>query len=109
MTNRYYLLTMPKTDKKRPEKIHLWVEWGYEVHSLKVEPGDWADITAGKKLSLPGKRYRYEGDAFDCTWYFNEREKGDLRVEYANVNGNWGGVGDGYGGTWQHAYLNGQK
>ena len=103
---------MPSPSSRKPDKspkVFLWVEWGYEIHRLKVDADDWDKITAGKKVILEGERYSYDGDRFDCTWHFNSGKKGSLTVGYIKANGDWMSAGDGYCGTWNEAYENGLR
>jgi len=81
------------------------VEWGYEDHSLKVSSANWARIQAGKRLSLKGRRYSYEGEDFACEWHFNHGEPGSLLVSYCSVGGDSSDEGEGFDGTWEEALV----
>lgn len=95
---------MAKQKNPVPGGVRLWVEWGYEIHRLEVAGDDWAQIVAGKKLSLPGEDYSYDGEDFECTWDFNQDERGSLTVSYSKVGGDGFDIGDGYCGSWKDAH-----
>ena len=65
------------------------VEWGYDVHSIRLSARNWAKVRRGQPLSIRGKGYCYEGEFFWDYWHFGGGINGDLRVEY----GDDGGVG----------------
>ena len=65
----------------------MTVNWGYENHSLQLTPRRWAQVVAGKRVSIRGKGYPYEGESFWDYWLFNGDGKGSLNVGYGNDGG----------------------
>lgn len=53
---------------KRKEKAEIWVDWGYELHSLTLDSDDWAAVKAGEEITIDGEGYGYEGVVFSDTW-----------------------------------------
>ncbi|MDF1853579.1 MAG: hypothetical protein P1U85_22275 [Verrucomicrobiales bacterium] len=82
---------------KPKETATIWVEWGYELHALKLDAEDWADIKAGKDLYAEGDGYEYEGGEFSDTWHFTGGIGGELRVTYCGEEE--GSEGEGYIGS----------
>ena len=64
------------------------VEWGYELHSVKLSNRVWEKILSGEKHIEVTTGY-YEGEDFDVTWAFNTDPEDTLIVSY----GDDGGVG----------------
>lgn len=67
--------------------VTVSVEWGYELHSLTLSPGQWASVLAGEALSVVGAGYHYEGQHFQDYWHFGGGLDGDLTVEYGDDGG----------------------
>jgi hypothetical protein len=74
--------------------VTVFVEWGYELHSLKVDQEDWERIQAGESTSISGDGYCYEGSEFSDSWHFTGGIGGDLRVYYCGEEE--GSEGEGY-------------
>ena len=74
--------------------VTIFVEWGYELHSLEVDQEDWKSIQAGESLSISGDGYSYEGAEFSDSWHFNGGIGGDLRIYYTGEEE--GSEGEGY-------------
>lgn len=82
------------------KSVTLSVEWGCEIHSLTIDPRNWAKIQAGKEWGTGGETYYYEGERFSCYWDFNGRgEPGSLIVSYGNDGG------EGFTGSWSEADI----
>jgi len=71
------------------EGAEITVEWGYELHSIKLTPRDWSLVKSGKPLNIRGIGYHYEGEFFWDYWSFSGGLGGSLIVSY----GDDGGVG----------------
>lgn len=71
-----------------PKAIELSISWGYEIHSIKVNPRFWAAVVAGEELSHSAYGW-YEGKRFPMEWNFNCGDIQNLYITY----GNDGGVG----------------
>jgi hypothetical protein len=63
------------------------VEYGHELHSIRLTPRNWAKVKSGKPLRLRGKGYHYEGEFFWDYWTFAGGLDGELRVEYGKDGG----------------------
>lgn len=64
--------------------MKIFVEWGYDGHSITLSPRNWARVVSGKELSIRGKGYHYEGEFFWDYWHFTGGLEGDLTVSYGN-------------------------
>jgi hypothetical protein len=71
------------------EGAKITVEWGYELHSIRLTPHNWRLVKSGKPLNIRGKGYRYDGEFFWDYWRFSGGLDGALTVAY----GDGGGVG----------------
>ena len=67
---------------ERKEKAEIWVDWGYELHSLTLDSDDWAAVKAGEEITIDGEGYGYEGEVFSDTWRCKGGIGGELRVTY---------------------------
>jgi hypothetical protein len=79
-------MLMRAANARRPAVIGatITVEWGYEEHSIRLSPEDWAAVKSGKPLSLDGDGYDYEGEFFEDTWTFEGGLSGALVVTYGD-------------------------
>ena len=77
---------MRPASHKKPERksATIWVEWGYEQHSITLTPRNWAAVKSGRSHSQRGKGYRYEGEFFWDYWSFEGGLDGKLEVYYGD-------------------------
>jgi hypothetical protein len=71
----------------------ITVEWGYECHSITLNPGQWARVLSGEPLGVAGPGYNYEGESFKDYWDFGGGLGGSLSVSYGDDGA------EGYRGT----------
>jgi hypothetical protein len=96
-----YVLTLPAKRSRAkivlPKTICYSVEWGYELHSVNIQPRTWATILAGEEVALRSRGW-YEGTSFPVRWHFNYGEAHSLCVTYGDDGGTGyeGDVTDGY-------------
>ncbi len=85
-----YIATIPQG--RRPQPVNygaiISVEWGYELHSIKLSARDWALVKSGEGLSKRGKGYYYEAQFFWDYWNFGGGLSGSLYVDYGNDGAN---------------------
>ena len=79
----------------------IYVEWGYELHSITLTSRNWGRIKSGKPLRIRGKGYLYEAEFFWDYWNFEGGMTGELVVEY----GNGSGTGTGFIGLLRDADI----
>jgi hypothetical protein len=74
---------------------HLSVGWGYDVRvDLQLSQRNWSKISKGKKVTIRGKGYYYEGDFFWGYWDFSGGIDGELAVRYGSPkDGDYSGQG----------------
>ena len=58
--------------------VNVSVSWGYELHDVHVSARKWKRICAGEAVMVKSIGW-YEGQSFECRWYF------DLNAEYSLV------------------------
>lgn len=58
--------------------VNVSVSWGYELHDVHVSARKWKRIRAGEAVMVKSIGW-YEGQSFECRWYF------DLNAEYSLV------------------------
>ena len=58
--------------------VNVWVSWGYERHDVNVSARKWKRICAGGPVMVRSVGW-YEGQSFECRWYF------DLNAEYTLI------------------------
>lgn len=63
------------------------VEWGYDLHTIKLTARNWRRVASGKPLSIRGKGYYYEGEFFWDYWDFGGGLEGRLVVTYGEHGG----------------------
>jgi len=63
------------------------VEWGSEIHSIKLTSRNWRRVKSGRQLKIRGKGYYYEGQFFWDYWYFAGGIYGSLLVTYGSDGG----------------------
>ena len=59
--------------------VRIYVEWGYEGHSLLLSLSDWQRAQAGEVLACEGGGYWHEGEFYRDFWEFRS---GELKVSY---------------------------
>lgn len=74
----------------------IFVEWGYDEHSINLSPENWASVKAGKELLIEGEGYYYEGDFFHDYWHFAGGLDGRLTVTYNDDPDNIWSLGTGW-------------
>jgi hypothetical protein len=67
------------------------VNWGYENHSLDLTPRRWAQVVAGKPVSMRGQGYHADGKFWWDYWAFNCDGEGSLNVGYGEGGEGWSG------------------
>jgi hypothetical protein len=84
----------------------LSVSWGYDVTVyLQVSRRNWSKIIKGKKITVRGKGYYYEGDFFWDYWDFSGGIDGKLEVRYGSPKDGYYD-GQGFTGRLQEALVN---
>lgn len=58
--------------------VNVWVSWGYERHDVNVSAKKWKRLRTGEPVMVRSVGW-YEGQSFECRWYF------DLNTEYTLV------------------------
>lgn len=58
--------------------VKVSVSWGYEPHDVHVSATKWKRIRAGEPVMVRSVGW-YEGQSFECRWYF------DLNAEYTLI------------------------
>jgi hypothetical protein len=96
---------MRKRNMPRKPAAHLSVSWGYDVTvDLHVSQRNWSKITKGKKVTIRGKGYRYEGEFNWDYWHFEGGIDGGLTVTCGSPKtGDYSGVG--FDGTAREALV----
>jgi hypothetical protein len=79
----------------RQSVAHLSVGWGYDVKvDLQVSQRNWSKISKGKKVTIRGKGYYYEGEFFWDYWDFSGGIDGELEVRSGSPkDGDYSGQG----------------
>ena len=86
--------------------VTITVEWGYELHSLTLNPENWQTVQDGNHLKVTGEGYEFEGECFTDYWEFNLAEKGSLKVLYCSNKLDSGcGTGEGFNATIADALI----
>jgi hypothetical protein len=61
--------------------VEVFVEWGYELHAIKIAMRDWFQIVGGSYYS-DKKKYWYEGVRYTANWVINGYGFNSLFVGY---------------------------
>jgi hypothetical protein len=64
--------------------VEISVQWGYEIHSIVLSPGDWEVVKNGGPLNISGEGYWYEAEFFEDYWMFGGGPDGSLQVSYGD-------------------------
>jgi hypothetical protein len=69
----------------REPVAHLSVSWGYDERvDLQVWQRNWSKISKGRKVTIRGKAYYYEGEFFWDYWDFSGGIDRRLEVRYSS-------------------------
>jgi hypothetical protein len=63
--------------------VNIWVSWGYERHDVNVSARKWKRIRAGESVMVRSTGW-YEGQSFECRWYFDLSAENTLVVSYGH-------------------------
>ena len=77
----------------------ITVEWGYDSHSITLNPGQWAGVLSGEPLGVKGPGYYYEAALFQDYWDFEGGLDGSLSVSYGDDGA------EGFNGTLRSARI----
>lgn len=89
-----YTVTFPQARSNPTKKVTpscaaiISVEWGYELHSVELNPKEWAEVKNGESLGKRGEGYCYEGQFFLDYWDFGGGLDGSLYVDYGDDGAN---------------------
>lgn len=79
----------PKAKPRLPigrHGVNGWVSWGYELFFFKIGYARWRRIRAGEAVMVKSIGW-YEGQRFQCRWYFGLKEEDSLVVNYGDDGG----------------------
>ena len=63
--------------------VNVSVSWGYELHDVHVSARKWKRIRAGEAVMVKSIGW-YEGQSFECRWYFDLNAENTLVVSYGD-------------------------
>jgi hypothetical protein len=63
--------------------VNVSVSWGYELHDVHVSARKWKRIRAGEPVMVRSVGW-YEGQSFECRWYFDLNAEYTLTVSYGD-------------------------
>lgn len=71
-------------------KVHIGVEWGYDMHDMEISFEQWIRILNGEEYTV-STPYFYEGERFTADWRFDINEQDQLYVGYDDGAVGWTG------------------
>ena len=81
--NRGYLEPHNRLPPGGSHGVNVSVSWGYELHDVHVSARKWIRIRAGEAVMVKSIGW-YEGQSFECRWYFDPEAENSLIVSYGD-------------------------
>lgn len=79
----FHLHERPDLPRGGSYGVNVWVSWGYERHDVHVSARKWKRIRAGEAVMVKSIGW-YEGQSFECRWYFDPDAENSLIVSYGD-------------------------